>query len=106
MKTRHCTSNEVLVHAAYPVFYYQTLNSDAIWRNSNENETLCLDINPVNIQASISLHLHPRVAKKYWHSRAPKHIKIGLVFLGIHHLSVRELDEIISIGKIKKMKKT
>ena len=40
MKTRHCTSNEVLVHATYPVFYYQTLNSDAIWRNSNENETL------------------------------------------------------------------
>ena len=41
VKTRHCTSNrEVLVHATYPVFYYQALNSDAIWRNSNENETL------------------------------------------------------------------
>ena len=28
-----------------------------------------------------------------------------LVFLGIHHLSVRDLDEIISIGKIQKWRK-
>ena len=41
VKTHHCTSNEVPVHATYPVFfYYQTLKSDAIWRNINENETL------------------------------------------------------------------
>ena len=40
MKTHHSTSNEVLVHATCPVFYYQTWNRDAIWRESNENETL------------------------------------------------------------------
>ena len=39
VNTHHCTSNKVPVHAIQ-FFYYQTLNSDAIWRNSNENETL------------------------------------------------------------------
>ena len=40
MKTRYYTSNEELVHATYPVFYYQTLNSYAKGKNSDENETM------------------------------------------------------------------
>ena len=40
--THHCIDNAVLVQATFPVFCYQTSNSDAIPRNSKENDTLII----------------------------------------------------------------
>ena len=53
---------------------------------------------PENVYASISSHLHSEIGKSCRHSREAKHIKCPL-FLGIHHLTVRDLDETNSTGK-------
>ena len=62
------------------------------------NQVLLMRMIPDNVYASISSHFHSRIGKSCRHSRAAKHIKCPL-FLGIHHLTVRDLDETNSTGK-------
>ena len=67
------------------------------------NQVLLMRMIPDNVYASISSHLHSRIDKSCRHSRAAKHIKCP-VFLGIHHLTVRDLDETNSTGKQRSRK--
>ena len=62
------------------------------------NQVLLTRMIPDNVYASISSHLHSQIGKSCRHSREAKHIKCPL-FLGIHHLTVRDLDETGYLGK-------
>ena len=50
-----------------------------------------------------SLHLHSRIVKVVDILEQPNAYKY-LVFPGIHHLTVRDLDEIVSLGKSRNLK--
>ena len=67
------------------------------------NQVLLMRMIPDNVYASISSHFHSRNGKSCRHSRAAKHMKCPLL-LGIHHLTVRDLDETNSTGKQRSRK--